>query len=176
MLNLWKQLLFVQGEAILAPTAVIPEETQGWWGGRLVICLGGRGWVFAEWKLCTLIFFADHPFLKRDQIFIYWYFLFSVHGISRKSLSLPCRFLRYWPEKVWFGANPLWRESSPRGRHPPWRPDGCPWRPTVFYWQPLREHWVASIQPFVFFWTVLKTFTEETIATNFILMCSDVTT
>ena len=36
----------------------------------------------------------------------------------------------------------------------------------------------AELLPFnlFFFWAVLKTLTEETIATNLILICSDVTT
>ena len=40
----------------------------------------------------------------------------------------------------------------------------------------LREN--TELLPFnlFFFWTVLKTLTEETIATNLILICSDVTT
>ena len=55
----------MQGAANLAPTAVILEETEGLWGGRLVIfsCLGGGVGVCGMKIVHILIFFAEHPFL-----------------------------------------------------------------------------------------------------------------
>ena len=133
-------------------------------GGRTCNLSGGTGVGVCRMKI-----------VQKNQIFIYWYFLFSPWNQPKEPLiTLPVT-------PVLAGESVVRGKSTLAGvfatRPAPSLKAG---------WVPVKAHSLLLTTPertlscshstFFFFWTVLKTLTEETIATNLILICSDVTT